>query len=121
MSLTPIRDNITLLQGATFIDQFACTDSDGLAVDLTGCSARLVVTAGPGVDVPLLVLTSPANGLVITGAAGTIRREITDEQSAAMPAGLWTMEMALTWPDGNTDFLAVGDFILQPSTLGVTA
>lgn len=43
MSRTPARATLSVVRGSTWEDDFTYTDSDGVAIDLTGYEARLQV------------------------------------------------------------------------------
>lgn len=76
MSDTPARAALELTRGSTWIDEFTYTDDDGVAIDLTGYSARLQVRTlddefANDATPPLLELltTGPSPGLVWATAA----------------------------------------------------
>lgn len=81
--------NLLVEQGATFRRVLALQDAAGAAIDLTGFTARMQARAKVAdPNPPLLDLTSsPAAGLAVDGAAGTVTVVLTDEQTAALT---WT-------------------------------
>lgn len=79
MSRTAARYNMVVTRGATWEDEFTYTDDAGVAINLTGYSARMHVrtlNAAFGTAVtPLLELTT-ANGLLVWATAATGRLRI---------------------------------------------
>ncbi|WP_028627516.1 hypothetical protein [Metapseudomonas resinovorans] len=80
-------------------------------VDLTGCSARMQIRDKPG-GVVLLALTVGA-GLELD-PAGTLRREITAEQTAQLSLAAAFHEVELTFADGAVLRWAEGPVELSP-------
>lgn len=113
MSLSAITDDIVVRQGSTWRDSYTCQDSDGVAVDLSGCTAAMHVRASATARSPLLVLTTDDGGLVVAGPEGLIVRSVADEASALLPVGTWVYDLFITFPDGQAQCLAAGFFTVQ--------
>ncbi len=81
-------------QGVQFDRVLYCQDSSGAIFPLSGWSAIVVVEAQYG-GTPLFTLSSPASGLVITAAAGTVAMVFTAAQTALMVLSryLWRLDM----------------------------
>ena len=112
MSLKPAVDNPPVYRGATFLDAVTCQDAEGAVVNLTGCTAKMVARNAAGDEVVSLS-TSPGQGLVIDGSAGTITRTIADEATAALTPGEYDADLMLTWPDGRVDCLIKGRMVVM--------
>lgn len=90
MTSIPGNYDLTIVQGATLDLLLTYKDSAGVVINLTGYTARLKIkTAVAGTE---LVSLTEADGLVLGGAAGTIRVQ----RSAALTA-------AYTWSRGVYD------------------
>ncbi|MCY1464679.1 hypothetical protein D9M71_827400 [compost metagenome] len=80
-------------------------------VDLTDCSARMQIRDKPGGAV-LLELTDGV-GLTLE-PAGTLRREITAEQTAGLPVGELFHELEVTFADDSVQRWASGPVKVEP-------
>ena len=70
-------------QGVQYDTTFTFLDPSGAPIDLTSWTATLVVESTYG-GTALVTLSSPASGLVITPAAGTIAVTFTATQTGLM-------------------------------------
>lgn len=105
--------NLVIEQGATF-DTTVTWEAAGSPVDLTGYAARMKVAEDYD-STPVLSLTSsPAAGLTLGGAAGTIRIVITDEQTAALTIESGKYDLELEAPDGTVRRLLRGNVTVLP-------
>lgn len=75
---------ITVQAGEDYAEVFALQNDDGTPVNLTGYTARMQVRRTFKAATPALSLTSPAGGLVINGAAGTVTVSVSNSQTAAL-------------------------------------
>jgi hypothetical protein len=69
----PARYNFTLVRGDDFTDVWTIKDSDGVAVDLSSASARMVISSaedGSGTD---YLEADSSNSTIVLGADGTMR------------------------------------------------
>lgn len=67
-------------------------------INMTGYTARLQIRAQPGdIGTPMLALTStPAAGLTVNAAAGTVTVRATPAQTAVLPTGVAYWECEIT-------------------------
>lgn len=110
------RVNITIEQGATFARTVQWLQADGVTpVSLTGYVARMQIRRGYTSATTLISLTSsPAAGLVITAATGTVAITITDEQTATLPAGSAVFDLELESGGGVVYRLLEGKATITP-------
>jgi len=82
-------------QGANLREAFTYKDSDGVAVNLTGYTARSQVRATHASSSAVLSTTSAAGTLVITENTGTITFAVAEATTAALvPANyVWDLEI----------------------------
>ena len=110
--------DIIIEQGATFTLQLVYKTSAGVAVDLTGYSARMQVRESYPAASPLLSFTSAASGgITLGGAAGTILIEASDETTAAIDTRqtIWGVyDLELVPPDGKALRLLEGAAQIRP-------
>lgn len=108
-------------QGATF-DQTLTFKAAGVAVDLTGYSAKLQVRASYGAGSTLLDLTSGGGAITLGGAAGTIRivataaltGGVTVPDTGDIPPKLFAVyDLILTAPGGAVTRLLEGQFTIS--------
>ena len=112
--MTAAKHNLTIDQGATF--RITLTYKiDSTPVNLTGYAARMQVRERYDSETTAVSLTSaPGGGLTLGGSAGTIAIEITDVQSAAMPAGRLVYDLELVAPNGDVTRLVEGTMTVTP-------
>lgn len=83
--------NIIAPKGATFNETITLRDSAGALINLTGYTARMPITDSYADSVALLVPSTSNSGIVLGGAAGTVRLIISatdmDTLSVAAAAG----------------------------------
>lgn len=108
MSLDPIRYDMTIQQGASFDDSITLQDADGVVMDLTGCTSAMQLRPSSGAPAVILEMSNTNGKLVLGGPLGTIRRALTDEQTATLPPGDYVYDLFITWPDGHADCLITG-------------
>ena len=76
--------NLNLEKGIAFARNLLWKDSDGVAVDLTGRTAKLQIRSLAGA---LLVELTELAGITLGGVAGTIVIVITSAQTDSLPVG----------------------------------
>lgn len=103
--------NLTCYQGASF-DRTLTWKIDGLAVNLTGYTARMQVRADYGAAVALNLASG--TGITLGGAAGTIAVVITPVQTAALAAGNYVYDLELESSTGDVTRLVEGVFTVDP-------
>ncbi len=115
MGIVPKQgEPLELYQGSTFDETWTFQDEDGVVISLTGWSAALKVRADY-TTAPILALASAAftppaaDGIVMGGAAGTIRIYVRDETTAALAAASFT---TVTEDDGTVTYTGVWDLEL---------
>lgn len=118
MSQAPFKDNLTIYQGASFdVLRTWKTGTPAVAIDLTGCTARMHIRAERDAAVPLVSLTTENGGIVLGGVAGTVRRVISATATAALllkdfaPA---EYDLEIVFADGTVRRLLAGTVTLSP-------
>ncbi len=113
------RFNIEIPQGATFTKQVEYLDNAEHPIDLSGCSARLMVREHYTDTAPLVAINSEASNdqgfITLTPESGTLDILITDEATAELKApmvGVWDLE--LTFVDGTVQRLLEGKVSVTP-------
>ena len=105
--------NFICEQGATFTRVITFQGSDGVAVNLTGYTARMQVRADHESGVALLSLTTENGGIALGGAAGTVTVTATATATAALEAGERVYDIELV--NGATVIrLLQGCFVVDP-------
>lgn len=105
--------NFSCEQGATFSRVITFQGSDGVAVNLSGYTARMQVRADHESAVVLLSLTTENGGIALGGAAGTVTLTATATQTAALAAGEAVYDLELV--NGATVIrLIQGCFVVDP-------
>lgn len=110
--------DILIEQGSTFEYPLVWRDapaaSGGVAIDITGYTARAQIRTAFGTPETLANMTTENGGITLGGAAGTITLLLTAAQTAAMPAaaGVWDLEMVA--PSGKVQRLLKGTVTVDP-------
>lgn len=100
---------IEIKRGDTWSQDFFWTDAAGAAVDLTGCSARLMLRVKE-TSALAIEATTTTGDLVITALTGAVALTVSAERMRAVAAGSYQMDLEITWADGtvrSTETLAV--------------
>lgn len=111
----PAKLKLTIYQGATFRKRLTWkAGTPAVAVDLTGCTARMQVREEIDSEDALVSLTTANGGIALGGAAGTIDLYISDEDTADMTweGGVWDLE--IEHPSGEVTRLAEGSISVSP-------
>lgn len=112
--------NFSIEQGTTFVRNFAYSDANGDAIDLTGYSARMHGRASYSststvftVSTPTL---SPGTGLTIpTPANGTVVLTMSASTTSALPCG-GVYDLEIISSGGDVTRLLQGTFTLVPES-----
>lgn len=105
--------NLTCEQGATFQRVITYQGSDGVAVNLTGYTARMQVRTDHESATVLLSLTTENGGITLGGAAGTVTLLGTATQTAALEAGEHVYDLELVTGSVVTRLIQ-GCFVVDP-------
>lgn len=112
---TPAKLKFTIYQGATFRKRLAWkAGKPSVAVDLTGCTARMQVRAEVESAAVLLSLTTTNGGIVLGGATGTVDLYVSDEDTAAITWGGGVWDLEIEHPAGEVTRLAQGSISVSP-------
>jgi len=87
--------NILIDQGASFSRTITWNDSTGSPVNLNGYSARMQIRENVYSTSALITLNNN-NGIALGGSSGTIKIDLTDSQTGALPAilrGVYDLEL----------------------------
>lgn len=106
---------LTIEQGATFRKTLTWkTGTPAVAVDLTGCTARMHIRAEIASATTLVALTTENGGIILGGTAGTIVLLITAVATAAFAweTGVYDLEVVLT--NGDVRRLLYGPVAVSP-------
>lgn len=103
---------LTIEQGATWRRRITW-EAGGVPVDLAGYTARMQIRKTHAAPTALLDL-AVGSGIIITSALGRIDVEITDGQTAALPAGTWQYDLELYAPEGDVTRLLEGKCVVTP-------
>jgi hypothetical protein len=106
--------NATIDQGATFSLQVVYKDENGVAINLTGYTAALQVRQNYYDTTAVVSLSSPSNGITITGATGTINITMTAVQTGALDEGFYVYDLEITSSGGIVTRLIQGQFTVSP-------
>jgi hypothetical protein len=85
-------------QGATYTLAVTYKDSSGTAINLTGYTAAMQLRYSYDSATAVLSLSSPSNGIVITGASGLVTITISANQTAALSADTFLYDLEITSP-----------------------
>ncbi|AWM37027.1 hypothetical protein GobsT_50710 [Gemmata obscuriglobus] len=107
--------HFTIEQGTDFVLPIAYTDADGAPIDLTGCAAALMIRRAQDDAAPLVSLSSPGNGIVINGPAGTLLVTIDSSVTATLASGTAVYDLKLTDGLGNPTRLIEGNVTISPA------
>lgn len=115
MATKPFKQNITIIQGATLDLLVTWRAGDpAVAVDLTGCTARMQVREKITSPTPLISLTTENGGIVLGGAAGTIRRFMDADDTADIDWKSGVYDLEIEFADGTVRRLLAGSVVVSP-------
>lgn len=99
--------DLCILQGATF-SKVITWKADGVAVNLTGYTARMQIRATADAATPLIELTTANGRIALGGSAGTITLTISATDTAALTAGRAVYDLELVSSGGIVTRLVQG-------------
>lgn len=107
--------NLTILKGSS-LDITATWKSGGVAVNLTGYTAKMQVRARHGAADPALLTLTHLDGITLGGAAGTVRIQRTAAQTAALTfaSGVYDLELIAAADPPGTKRLLEGKVVVLP-------
>jgi hypothetical protein len=106
--------NIIIDQGATYTLAISYKDSNGAAINLTNYTAAMQLRSTYTSVDAVLSLSSPSNGIVITGATGLISITITDTQTAALSSNNFVYDLEITSSSNVKTRLIQGIVTISP-------
>lgn len=112
--MTAGRYDITIEQGATFRLNLVWKDSNGVAVNLTGYTARMQVRRAYGDTVAQLDLTTENGTITLGGAAGTIEVVVPATQTDDLVASKGVYDLELSSGSGEVTRLIEGKVTIKP-------
>lgn len=108
--------NFEVDQNATFTFQVQYVASDEITpINLTGCTAKMQVRDTKGGSKLAFTLTSPASGITIDGATGTLTIKITPTQTNKMFYPKSAYDIMIVDTNGNRIKLLEGFMTLSRS------
>ena len=113
MKMSAATINLPVIEkGATYSQVLYWKDSANVAINLTGCTAKIQVRAAE--YMPVIETFSTENGrIVITPLTGKIEIKMTDEDSRNLSSigGIYALE--IYHPDGTTTRLCEGELLFS--------
>ena len=103
----------TLDQGATWNTQLTVA-VDGVAMNLTGYTARMQARTSVDATSTVFSWTSTGGELVLGGAAGTITLNIPDTVTTTYTPGAYVYDLEIESGGGETPRLLQGTFTITP-------
>lgn len=82
--MNPGKYNFTIRQGASFSRVLTWKDAAGVAINLTGYTARMQIRAAVGSSTVILDLNTTNGRLTLGGVAGTITMALTAVETALL-------------------------------------
>jgi hypothetical protein len=111
----PIPSNIVIDQARDWNLTVTYQDSTGTAINLTGYTAQFAISSGFNNTIALQ-LSSPSNGITITGATGKIALAATATQTS-IDAGSYTAELIIVSGSGIKTSLLKGNIVVSPKVV----
>jgi hypothetical protein len=102
MTTHPAKHNFFVYRGATFSEQIEWKDENGVAIDLTGFTARMHMRDTLEATTPFLTLTTENGGIALGGAAGTVDLLASAAATSAISATSGVYDLELVAGDGVT-------------------
>jgi len=111
----PFKHNIKIIQGATLSDVTTWkAGTPAVAVDLTGCTARMQARAKITDAETLLSLTTENGGIALGGAAGTVAINMTATATAALTWKSAVYDLEIVFSDTTVRRLLAGSISVSP-------
>lgn len=101
-------------QGATYIRTWVHTNAAGVAIDLTGYTARLQIREFQAATTILYEATTENGDLVLTAASGLVTLKIPAHVTAAWTFSVGAYDLELVAPLGETTKLGWGRVQVRP-------
>lgn len=101
-------------QGATFNPVLTWKDGAGVAVNLSGFSARMEVRSSVSAADAIIRLDTTNGRISLGGSAGTVSLLISAADSAALSAGAFVYDLELVSGAGVVTRLLQGRFVVSP-------
>ncbi len=101
-------DDKAILQGATFSKTIVWKDSNEVAVNLTGYSARMQVRKNINSPDVIVELSTSNGSIALGGSAGTVTLSLSAVQTSAIAAKAGVYDLELTSADGTVTRLLSG-------------
>jgi hypothetical protein len=107
--------NTTIDQGADWYINFTyySDSTQTTPVNLTGFTAALQLRSEPSDAVSVLSLSSPSNGIVITGVSGLIAVHATAAQTGVIQEGYYYYDLEITSSTGIVTRLIQGQILVS--------
>lgn len=102
MTTHPAKHNFFVYRGATFSEQIEWKDENGVAIDLSGFTARMHMRDTLEATTPFLTLTTENGGIALGGAAGTVDLLASAAATSAISATSGVYDLELVAGDGVT-------------------
>jgi hypothetical protein len=102
MTTHPAKHNFFVYRGATFSEQIEWKDENGVAIDLTGFTARMHMRDTLEATTPFLTLTTENGGIALGGVAGTVDLLASATATTAISATSGVYDLELVAGDGVT-------------------
>jgi len=114
--MQPANIDLTIYKGSTFVKIIQWkTGTPAVAVDLTGCTARMQIRKNPCDSVVLDTLTTENNKIVITDARdGKFEIRISAEISSAYSFISGVYDLELVFPNGTITRVIEGGLTAVP-------
>jgi len=111
----PFKHNIKIIQGATLSDVTTWkAGTPAVAVDLTGCTARMQARAKITDTATLLSLTTENGGIALGGAAGTVAINMAAVATAALTWKSAVYDLEIVFADATVRRLLAGSISVSP-------
>ena len=105
----------TINQGADWYINFVYQDTDtSTPINITGYTAALQLRSLPSDITAVLSLSSPSNGITITGAQGLVAVHATAVQTGAIVAGYYYYDLEITSTASVVTRLVQGQILVSP-------
>ena len=113
MAITPGNFNFTIYIGNTLNIPLTWSDQTGTPINNTGYSATLECRYNLTDSSPFLTLSSPSNGITLSGSTGIITLNANTSTTAALNAGIGLYDLQMTDTLGNVFTLLQGTVTVQ--------
>lgn len=108
------RYDLLINQGADFLQIFTWKGSDGVPINLSGYTARMMIKNSPEDDTALVTLTTENGRIALGGALGTITLSLNSTVTAALDFTKALYDLELVSGGGFVTRLIGGAVTLSP-------